>query len=117
MVRDPISDVKSRCESLPPFTEDAELDDLLEAMKNKKTHKQIVRAMFAGEDGHKDWAAPSGNRELEAHDIHKDFLIVRGGKGQKDRVIPLVPSIAPISTVHCRNGPAQKVLSDCRFYR
>lgn len=31
---------------------------------------------------------------LVAKDIHRDFLVVRNGKGGKDRVIPLVPSIA-----------------------
>ena len=31
---------------------------------------------------------------LEARDIHSDFLMVRGGKGKKDRAIPLLPSVA-----------------------
>jgi site-specific recombinase XerD len=31
---------------------------------------------------------------LEMRDIHSDFLVVRSGKGQKDRLVPLVSAIA-----------------------
>ena len=31
---------------------------------------------------------------LEVKDIHPDFLVVRNGKGGKDRIIPLVPAMA-----------------------
>lgn len=31
---------------------------------------------------------------LEARDVHSDFLVVHNGKGEKDRLIPLAPTIA-----------------------
>lgn len=31
---------------------------------------------------------------LEPKDIHPDFLVVRNGKGGKDRIIPLAPSVS-----------------------
>jgi integrase/recombinase XerD len=109
---DPISNVKIKVpKSLPPFTEDAELDDLLEAMKNKKTHKQIVaRDVLLVKMDIKTGLRRAEIANLEAHDIHKDFLIVRGGKGQKNRVIPLVPSIATdLNRFIAGMVPAQKV--------
>jgi site-specific recombinase XerD len=32
--------------------------------------------------------------DLEVRDVHEDFLIVRKGKGGRDRMIPLLPGIA-----------------------
>jgi len=44
-----------------------------------------------------DWRTGLRRAELsnlEVKDIHSDFLVVRSGKGKKDRIIPLTPSIA-----------------------
>ena len=44
-----------------------------------------------------DWRTGLRRAELsnlEAKDVHADFLVVRSGKGQKDRLVPLVPTIA-----------------------
>jgi integrase len=89
-------DVKVKVpKSLPDYTEDSDIDKLTAAVENKKTHKgSIVRDLLLV-----DLALKTGMRRgelanLEAGDIHADFLIVRSGKGQKDRAIPLLPDIA-----------------------
>jgi integrase len=93
---DPIEDVRIRVpKSLPPFTEDDELDKLLDAFINKKTHKKIIeRDVLLVKMDVKTGLRRSEIANLEPRDIHQDFLIVREGKGRKDRIIPLVPSLA-----------------------
>jgi integrase len=81
--------------SIPQYTEDSDIDKLIAAVENKKSHKGcIVRDRLLI-----DLALNSGMRRselanLEPTDIHTDFLVVRSGKGQKDRVIPLLPDMA-----------------------
>ncbi len=81
--------------SLPDYTEDSDIQKLKRVIENKKSHKgSIVRDLLLV-----DLALNTGMRRgelanLEPVDIHADFLVVRSGKGQKDRVIPLLPELA-----------------------
>jgi len=80
--------------SLPPYTEDSDLDKLRQAIANKKTHKGTI----ARDSLLVDLALSTGMRRselaaLEPKDIHLDFLTAHG-KGGKDRTIPLLPAIA-----------------------
>jgi len=93
---EPIDDVKIKVpKSLPPYTEQAEIDKLLEAIGSKKTHKRtIARDLLLVE-----LALKSGMRRMElatlkVRDVHEDFLIVWDGKLKKDRLIPLTQEIA-----------------------
>ena len=80
--------------SLPPYTEDSDVDKLRQAIAGKKTHRgTITRDILLV-----DLALSTGMRRaelaaLEPRDIHSDFLVAHG-KGKKDRVIPLLPAIA-----------------------
>jgi len=91
---EPMDDFKVRVpKTIPPYTEDSDVDKVRSAFENKKTHKGcIVRDTLLV-----DLAVNSGMRrgelaDLEPKDIHSDFLIAHG-KGGKDRVIPLPPAI------------------------
>ena len=83
-------------QSLPPKVRDEEIQKLLEAVKAKTTHKKsIERDTLLIE-----MAALSGLRRgelanLEVQDVHLDkgILIVRQGKGQKDRIVPLAKTL------------------------
>jgi integrase/recombinase XerD len=81
--------------SLPEYTEDADIQKLTAVIENKKTHKgNILRDLLLVELALNTGMRRSELANLEATDIHVDFLIVRSGKGQKDRVIPLLPELA-----------------------
>jgi len=81
--------------TLPPYTKDSEVERLFSAIENKRSHKGcIVRDTLIVELALKTGLRRSEVANLEAKDIHPDFLVVRNGKGGKDRVIPLIASIA-----------------------
>ena len=81
--------------SLPTYHEDQDVEALLAVIKTKQTHKKMMpRDTLLVE---LDWRTGLRRAELanlEARDIHSDFLVVRNGKNNKDRVIPLGPPIA-----------------------
>jgi len=93
---EPIDDFKVKVpRELPPYTEDSDLDKLFQAIEGKKTHKGcIVRDSLLVAVGLKTGMRCSELANLEPNDIHTDFLVVRNGKGGKDRLIPLATSIA-----------------------
>jgi integrase len=93
---EPMDDLKIKIlKSLPPYTEDAQIEKLLHAIETKKTHKRnIVRDILLVELALKTGMRRGELANLEARHIHEDFLVVREGKNNKDRVIPLSPPIA-----------------------
>ncbi len=93
---EPMEDFKVKVpRSLPPYTEDAEIERLFHVIENKKTHKgTIVRDSLMVELALKSGLRRGELANLEVKDVHPDFLIVRNGKGGKDRVIPLSTAIA-----------------------
>ncbi len=81
--------------TLPPYTEDRDIERLFHAIENKKTHRGcIARDSLLAELALKTGMRRCELADLEPQDIHSDFLVVRGGKGSKDRMIPLLPAIA-----------------------
>lgn len=109
---EPMDDLKVKIpKSLPPYTEDSEIERLLHAIETKKTHKDsIVRDSLLVELALKTGMRRGELANLETKDIHNDFLVVKSGKNAKDRVIPLSPPTA----LRLRNfiegkKPAQKV--------
>ncbi len=92
---EPMDDFKVKIpKTLPPYTEDSEVERLLSAIGNKRSHKGcIIRDTLMTELALKTGLRRSELANLETKDIHLDFLVVRNGKGGKDRVILLVVSI------------------------
>ena len=81
--------------SLPTYHEDSVIEALLNAAKEKKTHKKMIaRDLLLVELDWRTGLRRSELANLEARDIHSDFLVVRAGKNKKDRVIPLSTTIA-----------------------
>ena len=93
---EPMDDFKVKVpKTLPPYTEDSEIERLFNAIENKKTHKGcIVRDSLLAAIALKTGMRRSELGNLEVRDIHQDFLMVRNGKGGKGWVIPLAPAIA-----------------------
>jgi len=93
---EPIKDVKIKIpKSIPSYTKDRDIDKLFKAIKNKKTHKKtIVRDTLLVELALKTGLRRGELANLEVKDIQSDFLIVRRGKNEKDRMIPLTIPVA-----------------------
>ena len=93
---EPMDDFRIKVpKTLPPYTKDSEVERLLSAIGNKRSHKGcIVRDTLIVELTVKTGLRRSELANLEVKDIQPDFLVVRNGKGGKDRVIPLVVNIA-----------------------
>src|SRR5512138_2795035 len=81
--------------SLPPYTEDVDIEKLLEAAGDKKSHKSLIeRDKLLIETAYKTGLRRAELAHLEPKDLHENNLIVRQGKGMKDRMIPLTPDLA-----------------------
>ena len=80
---------------LPPYTEDTDIEKLLEVIPKKRSHKSCIerdQLMIL-----LDWKSGLRRAELvnlHVKDIHRDAMIVRSGKGKKDRIVPLPPTVA-----------------------
>jgi integrase/recombinase XerD len=93
---EPIDDVKIKVpKTLPPYTEDADVEKLLAVIPKKRSHKSCIerdQLMVL-----LDWKSGLRRAELAnllVRDIHGDAVIVRSGKGKKDRIVPLPPKVA-----------------------
>ena len=93
---EPMDDLKVKIpRTLPPYTKDSEIERLFGAIENKRSHKGcITRDRLLVELALKTGLRRSELGKLEVKDIHQDFLLVRNGKGGKDRSIPLATTIA-----------------------
>ena len=81
--------------TLPAYIEDDQIERLLDAIDSKKTHKgSIERDRLLIQLDVKTGLRRAEMANLEARDVHAEFIMVRKGKGGKDRIIPLAPSIA-----------------------
>jgi integrase/recombinase XerD len=81
--------------TLPPYTEDSDIEKLFEAIKNKRSHKGCIeRDLLLVEVAWRTGMRRAELAMLKKKDIHGEFLIVRGGKGGKDRTIPLLKNLA-----------------------
>ena len=82
---EPMDDFKIKVpKSLPPYTEDSQIDRLLSAIGNKRTHKVcIVRDTLLVKLALKSGMRRGELANLEGRDIHDDFLVVRNGKGAR----------------------------------
>ena len=111
---EPINDLKVKIpKTLPPYTKDNEVESLFGAIENKKTHKKnITRDALMVELALKTGMRRGEVANLEVKDIHSDFLLIRKGKGNKDRVIPLIPAISQrLQNFIKGKAPDEKVFS------
>jgi integrase len=83
-------------ETLPDYIEDSDVEKLKEAMRSKKTHKKVIDRNILLID----LATKTGLRRSEIADLRvsninlaQRYLIVRMGKGMKDRIVDLTPSL------------------------
>jgi integrase len=93
---EPIDDVKIKVpKTLPPYTEDSDIEKLLAAIPNKRSHKDCIeRDQLLVMVGWRSGLRRAELANLCPRDIHGDSLIVRSGKGKKDRLIPLTQDVA-----------------------
>ncbi len=77
--------------TLPDYTEDSDIEKLLAAIPNKRSHKDCIeRDQLLVVLGWRSGLRRAELANLRPRDIHGDSLIVRSGKGGKDRVIDYV---------------------------
>lgn len=80
---------------LPEYVEDDDIAKLLVAVRNKRSHKGTVRRdLLLIELGLKTGMRESELADLAVGDVHDDFVVVKKGKGEKDRMIPMPSAIA-----------------------
>jgi len=100
-------------ETLPHYVERAELDKLKAALANKRTHKgKVPRNLLLI-----DTACLTGLRRAELANLkvadinlERQYLVVREGKGQKDRLIDLVPSLVEAFRLYLKGKPPQEAV-------
>jgi integrase/recombinase XerD len=81
--------------TLPDYHEDADVEALLAIAKTKKSHKKAIpRDLLLVELAWRTGLRRAELSKLAKGDIHPDFLVVRSGKGEKDRLIPLELTLA-----------------------
>ena len=82
--------------TLPEYVEGSEIEKIVEWIKNRKTYRDTVDAdLTLIETAMKTGMRRSemGNLKVEDISLDKGRLYVRGGKGDKDRVIPIHPDL------------------------
>ena len=99
--------------TLPPYTEDADINALLQVIETKATHKRTV----ARDSLLIHLAMNTGLRRTELSnlrvgDIHLDqgILIVKSGKGEKDASIPLNETISNRLRGYIKNMEPKQLL-------
>ena len=93
---EPIDDIKIKVpKTLPPYTEDADIEKLIATIPKKRSHKGCIerdQLMVL-----LDWRSGLRRAELAnllVRDVHGDAVIVRAGKNKKDRMVPLPHNVA-----------------------
>ncbi len=109
---EPIDDVKIKVpKTLPPYTEDSDIEKLLAVIPKKRSHKGCIerdQLMVL-----LDWRSGLRRAELAnllIRDVHGYAVIVRSGKGKKDRIVPLPHNVASRLHEFIKNkGPDERV--------
>ncbi|MCL0104940.1 tyrosine-type recombinase/integrase [Dehalococcoidia bacterium] len=86
-------------QTLPNYIESEDIDKLKSALRANQTHKGVVeRNILLIELAIKTGLRRSELSNLKVGDINLDrrYLVVRQGKGQKDRIIDLAPSLVEL---------------------
>jgi integrase/recombinase XerD len=99
---DPLDSKIRLPQTLPDYVKSDDIEKLKEAMKSKKTHKKVIdRNLLIIE-----LAIKTGLRRSEIHNLlvkeinlERGYIEVHGGKGEKDRIVDLTPSLQQSLTV------------------
>jgi integrase len=100
-------------ETLPHYVERAELDSLKAALAAKRTHKgKVPRNLLLIETACLTGLRRAELANLKVADINleRQYLVVREGKGQKDRLIDLVPSLVEAFRLYLKGKPPQEAV-------
>jgi len=105
---EPIDDLKiSTPKYLPQYVKNEQIEKLISAIENKKSHKgTIERDLLIVDLYLKTGMRRNELAELKVNNVHRDFIMVLKGKGEKDRMIPLLPDIAVRINNYCRGKQA-----------
>ncbi len=84
---EPIDDVKIKVPKLlPQYVENEQIEKLFSSIRDKKSHKQSIdRDLLIVELYLKTGMRRSELAGLKVRDVHRDFIMVIKGKGEKDR--------------------------------
>lgn len=102
-------------ETLPDYIEDSDLDKLRAAMSSKKSHKGIIERNLLIIDlicktGLR--RAEVSNLDVKDISLERQYLVVRLGKGAKDRIVDLVPSMVERLRVYIKGkAPDERVFN------
>ena len=90
-------DVKVKVpKTLPDYIEGSDIDQIVEWIKSKQSHKKSIdRDLTLLETARKTGMRRSelGNLKVQDVNLDKNRIYVRGGKGDRDRVIPMHPDL------------------------
>jgi len=101
---EPLDDLKlPNPKHIPDLVEDMDYDKLLAAASQKRSHKDLIlRDRLLIRLYRYSGLRRAELANLEVRDVHADCLMVREGKGLKDRSIPLPPEIAAELNSFCQ---------------
>jgi integrase/recombinase XerD len=104
---EPLEDLKPKLpHTLPPYLETDDFKKLYNASQHKKTHKKCeLRDGLLLFTALKTGLRRAELANLEKQDVHDNFLIVKQGKGKKDRVVPLTKDIAKMLHLFIKDMP------------
>ena len=104
----PLGDLKlAHPHHLPKRVEDEDYEKLLAALAIRRSRRELIpRDLLLVKLARFSGLRRAELAELEIRDVHADFIMVREGKGLKDRAQPLPPKIAAELNLFCSGRPA-----------
>ena len=113
-------DTKIRVEQgLPDYVETEDIEKLINAIKGRKSHKQLIeRNLLIIDVANKTGLRREEISNLTVGNINleRGYIEVREGKGGKDRIIDLTPSLQNTSVLlpaGCHNFTSPSLLNEC----
>jgi integrase/recombinase XerD len=80
------------------YVEEDDIEKVKAAIRDRRTHKRVIeRNLLLVELGQNTGMRRKELSDLKVKDVHLDrgYVLVRQGKGMKDRVVELIPSLQP----------------------
>lgn len=100
-------------QTLPEYIEESEIEALKQALRNKRSHKSLIeRNLLLVDVASKTGLRRSelANLNVEDIDFERENLVVRMGKGMKDRTVDLTPTLVESLRLYTKDkSPKEKV--------
>ena len=98
-------------DTLPDYIEQDDIEKLKEAMRSKKTHKKVIERNvllidLVAKTGLR--RSELGNLKVGDINLERRYLVVRQGKGMKDRIIDLAPSLPQLLQPYLKDKPPEQ---------